>query len=410
MTNLSLNQARVNLIALVICSFVLFFHLGANQLQSWDEAIYAQSAKEMVLTGDWLTPHWNGENFYQKPPLTIWFTALLFRLFGVSEFTARTFSALCGVACVLLVFLTGRLFLSNEQASIAGLVLLATPHFNYFARQGSMDVPLTAFLFLGFYFYLRSHDNPRYWIGTGGAMALAVLTKGAAAGPGLLALVVAVLLNRDRPWRVREGWIGFAVFIVLAGSWHVVMVMVHGHAFWAEYFVSQVFSRSVSTFDTNAAGRFSYFGTVFLGFLPFIPLLIVGITQIWKRRPMFPVVLLLFSGMLFVLYSLVSTKHKWYMVPIYPTLALIACCAPRVPKLVMAIMLLCAVAYSVMLDHAIPGLHPMEPKIIEQARQSTGPLDVPIDIAPTVLFYTDRKICTKDSNHSMSRMTRCSTP
>jgi len=225
-----------------------------------------------------------------------------------------------------------------------------------------------------------------------------------------LALVVAVLLNRDRPWRVREGWIGFAVFIVLAGSWHVVMVMVHGHAFWAEYFVSQVFSRSVSTFDTNAAGRFSYFGTVFLGFLPFIPLLIVGITQIWKRRPMFPVVLLLFSGMLFVLYSLVSTKHKWYMVPIYPTLALIACCAPRVPKLVMAIMLLCAVAYSVMLDHAIPGLHPMEPKIIEQARQSTGPLDVPIDIAPTVLFYTDRKICTKDSNHSMSRMTGCSTP
>ena len=114
MTNLSLNNARVNLIVLVISSVALFFHLGANQLQSWDEAIYAQSAKEMVLTGDWLTPHWNGEHFYQKPPLTIWITALLFRLFGISEFTARTFAAICGVACVLLVSLIGRLFLSHS--------------------------------------------------------------------------------------------------------------------------------------------------------------------------------------------------------------------------------------------------------------------------------------------------------
>lgn len=410
MTDPSLNNARVSLITLVISSFVLFFHLGANQLQSWDEAIYAQSAKEMVLTNDWLTPHWNGEYFYQKPPLTIWITALLFRLFGVSEFTARIFAALCGVACVLLVSLIGRLFLSNEQALMAGLVLLATPHFNYFARQGSMDVPLTAFLLLGFYFYMRSKDDPRYWIGTGGAMALAVLTKGAAAGPGLLALAVALLLNRDRPWRVRDGWIGFVVFIVLAGSWHAVMLMVHGHAFWSEYFVSQVFSRSISTFDTNAAGPFAYFVTVFLGFLPFIPLLILGTIRIWKERPIFPVVLLLFSGIVFVLYSVVPTKHKWYMVPIYPTLSLIACCAPRVPRLVVAIMLLCAIAYSVMLDHAIPSAHPAVPGIVEQARKSTGPLDVPIDIAPAVLFYTDRKICTKDSNHSMSRMTRCSTP
>lgn len=410
MTNVSLNNARVTLITLVISSFALFFHLGAHNLQSWDEAIYAQSAKEMVLTGDWLTPHWNGEYFYQKPPLTIWITALLFRLFGVNEFTARIFSALCGVACVLLVSLIGRLFLSNAQALMAGVILLATPHFNYFARQGSMDVPLTAFLLLGFYLYLRSKEDPRYWIGTGAAMGLAVLTKGAGAVPGLLALVVAVLLNHERPWRVREAWIGCAVFIVLAGSWHAAMLVVHGQAFWSEYFVSQVFSRSVSTFDTDAAGPFAYFVTVFLGFLPFVPLLIGGGIRIWKERPVFPVVLLLFSGMVFVLYSLVTTKHRWYMVPVYPTLALIAGCAPRVPKLLVAIMLVIALGYSVMLDQAIPSAHPAVPGIVEQARKSNGPLDVSIDIAPAVLFYTDRKICTNASNHSMGKLTRCSTP
>ena len=66
---------------------VFFFQLGSPRLDSWDEAIYAQVAKEMVSSGDWITPHWNQQEFFQKPPLLIWLTALLFKVFGISEFT-----------------------------------------------------------------------------------------------------------------------------------------------------------------------------------------------------------------------------------------------------------------------------------------------------------------------------------
>src|SRR5215467_3128031 len=104
------------LILLLVSSSVLFFRLQRNKLQSWDEAVYAESAKEMVQRGDWLTPHWNQEPFYQKPPLAIWATAILFRWFGINELNARAFSALCGVACIVLTFLIAATFLPATHA------------------------------------------------------------------------------------------------------------------------------------------------------------------------------------------------------------------------------------------------------------------------------------------------------
>src|ERR1051326_3941786 len=109
------------LILLLVSASVLFFRLQRNKLQSWDEAVYAESAKEMARDGDWLTPHWNGEPFYQKPPLAIWVTAILFRLFGVNELSARALSAVCGVACIVLTFLIAATFLPATHAFLAAL-------------------------------------------------------------------------------------------------------------------------------------------------------------------------------------------------------------------------------------------------------------------------------------------------
>src|ERR1041384_5004560 len=196
------------IVLLLVSSSALFFRLHRNKLQSWDEAVYAESAKEMAQEGDWLTPHWNEEPFYQKPPLAIWMTAILFRWFGVNELNARAFAAVCCVACIVLAFLIAATFLPATHAFFAALVLLVTPHFNYYARQGLMDVPLTAFLLLAIYAYIRSRDGKRWWIVVGCAFGLAVLTKGVAAGPGILAVATAILFARERPWQFREFWIG----------------------------------------------------------------------------------------------------------------------------------------------------------------------------------------------------------
>ena len=401
-----LKSQHLILILLLVSSSVLFFRLERNKLQSWDEAVYAESAKEMVQGGDWLTPHWNQEPFYQKPPLAIWVTAILFRSFGVNELSARAFSAVCGVACIVLTFLIAATFLPERHAFLAGLVLLFTPHFNYYARQGLMDVPLTAFLLLAIYAYIRSRDGKRWWIVVGCAFGLAILTKGVAAGPGILAVATAIALARERPWRVREFWIGVGLFVVIAGSWHLAMLLVDGRPFVSEYIGGQVVSRSVSTFDTNPQGPAAYVKITVLGFLPFTPFLIAGVIAIWKTRR-FAVSLGLLALFVFLLYSLVPTKHPWYMVPVYPALAAILCSVKRIPHVLAAVLIIGAVIYCWMLDETIPSLHPAVPGVVEQARQTTGPLNVPIDIAPAVLFYTDRKICSDAPHHSMGQLTRC---
>ena len=393
-------------VLLLVSAGVLFFRLDRNKLQSWDEAVYAESAKEMAQGGDWLTPHWNQEPFYQKPPLAIWMTAILFRWIGVNELNARAFSAVCGVACIVLTFLIAASFLPLGHAFLAGLVLLVTPHFNYYARQGLLDVPLTAFLLLAIYSYIRSRNNKRWWLLVGCAFGLAVLTKGVAAGPGILAVATVVAFARERSWRVREFWIGVILFFVIAGSWHLAMLLVHGRAFVAEYIGGQVLSRSVSTFDTNPLGPAAYVKIAVLGFLPFTPFLIAGGITIWKTRR-FSVSFGLLSLFVFLLYSLVPTKHPWYMVPVYPALAAVLCSVKRIPYVLAAVLIIGAAIYCWMLDVTIPSLHPAVPGVVEQARKTTGPLNVPIDIAPAVLFYTDRKICTDAPHHSMGQLTRC---
>jgi len=399
-------SGRFIVVLMLVSSSVLFFRLHRNKLQSWDEAVYAESAKEMAQGGDWLTPHWNQEPFYQKPPLAIWLTAILFRWFGVNELNARAFSAVCGVACVALTFLIVATFLPATHAFLTALVLLVTPHFNYYARQGLMDVPLTAFLLLAIYSYIRSKNGKLWWILVGCAFGLAVLTKGVAALPGILAVATAIVFARERPWQLREFWIGVSLFVVIAGSWHLAMLLVHGRPFVSEYIGGQILSRSVSTFDTNPLGPAAYVKIAVLGFLPFTPFLIAGAIRIWQTRR-FAVSLALLGLFVLLLYSLVPTKHPWYIVPIYPVLAAILCSVKRIPRVLAAVLIISAAIYCWMLDAAIPGLHLAVPVAVEQARKTTGPLNVPIDIAPAVLFYTDRKICTDAPHHSMGRLTRC---
>ena len=85
---------------MVVSSFMLFFGLGNRALNEPDEARYAEVPREMVETGDYLSPRLNGLLFLDKPPLMYWVTAGSFRLFGVNEFAARVPLALCALACV----------------------------------------------------------------------------------------------------------------------------------------------------------------------------------------------------------------------------------------------------------------------------------------------------------------------
>jgi len=390
-------------VLIVLAACILFFRLGNAPLQSWDEAIYAQSAKEMLQSGDYLTPHWNGEKFLQKPPLAIWTTAALFRIFGVNETSARATSALAGIGCVVLVFLIGRLFLSDGLAFLAGLVLLLTPHFNFYARQGGMDVPLTFFILLSLFAFLKSQSGSRWLLLAGIAAGLAVLTKGIAAAPLFVALLLAIALNR-RVLHSRHFWIALGLCCAIAGSWHFAMAVLYGQDFAREYVGQQMINRSTSVIDGGPQPIFFFGVILFYGLLPLTFLLPFALYRVYKYRR-FPVVLLAFAVTMLALYSIVTTKHPWYIVPVYPVLALLIASLNRVRVTV----LLAAVAlvHCVLLSQAHWGAYELERQRIQEAKNGRGLFVSEMNVAPAVLFYSDRKICALPNNHTMAPLAKC---
>ncbi len=173
-----------------IASIELFYKLGNSPLY-FDEAIYAQVSKGILRRGDWVTLHWNGVAWFEKPPLFIWATAIAFKIFWVGEFWARSISGLCGLGVVVVSYAAGKNLYNRTAGLVAGIILLASPLFVFFSRSGSTDICLTFFLTLGLYFYLRSPKDSRYWLLVGLAFACAALVKGAAAIVGPLSVLAA---------------------------------------------------------------------------------------------------------------------------------------------------------------------------------------------------------------------------
>lgn len=177
---------------IVIAAFAFLWKLGAGSLAAWDEAIYAQVSKEILQSRDWLTLHWEYQPWFEKPPLFIWITAILYRLFGVSEFYARVPSALSGVALVGVTYLIGKLAYGKSVAVFAVVILLTCYQFASFARFGTMEVMLTLFIYLAVYGYLRVRNgDQKWWHLVWSSCGLALMVKGA----GGMAAPAAILLG-----------------------------------------------------------------------------------------------------------------------------------------------------------------------------------------------------------------------
>ena len=120
---------------------LIFWRLGQGNLEPSDEAIYARIAREMVWSGDWVTPRWNYETWFEKPPLMMWITAAFFQLFGVSELWIRAASASCGVATIIITYLLASNLYGRAVGAISVAVLATCEHFIWSARVG-MSIPL----------------------------------------------------------------------------------------------------------------------------------------------------------------------------------------------------------------------------------------------------------------------------
>jgi 4-amino-4-deoxy-L-arabinose transferase-like glycosyltransferase len=314
----------------------LGYRLGDGSLYDWDEAIYAQAAKEMSRTG--VSGHitWDGRPFFHKPPLYFWLTALTYHLTGVNEFGARLWSALFGFGSLALTLVLGARLRSWVVGVGAVLLLLVVDHAYYsqwwnflsLSRVGMMDVPLTFWIMLAMLCVWEAERRPWLLALMGLPVGLAVLTK---AWPGFLPIVLALsyrcLTHRGlkpdlKHWGLAAG---LATAVIL--PWHLWQYGVHGHLFVQEYVGLNLVERLFRPVEEHRGGAWFYAAVIRQGFSVWayaIPLACLwGTWKVVRRKDRGAALLLIWAVVPLLLFSLAQTKLGWYINMVYPPLALL---------------------------------------------------------------------------------------
>jgi 4-amino-4-deoxy-L-arabinose transferase-like glycosyltransferase len=259
--------------AIIVIASVLFFpFLGQAHLFDWDEINFAECAREMLVSNDYLRVQIDFQPFWEKPPLFIWMQALAMKLFGINEYAARFPNAFIGVVTLVSLFYIGRRIVNERMATWWVLLYAATwlPHF-YF-KSGIIDPTFNLFIFLAFYqVYMLRHSSHRltHAMLAGMFLGLAVLTKGP------VAILVAVLsFGVYVIWN--KGFWGIKIrdLIIVAGAamfttaiWFGIEIINHGPALVIDFIVYQV--RLFKTEDAGHGGFFLYhFVILLLGCFP----------------------------------------------------------------------------------------------------------------------------------------------
>ena len=334
-SRLPLNRTAV-LLLLVALAVIWFVPLGWRHLLPSDEGRYAEMAREMFVTGDWITPRYNGYKYFEKPPLQTWANALSFAWFGLGEWQARLYTALTGFAGVLVVGYTGARVFNTATGVFAALVLAVSPYWNLMGHFNTLDMGLSFWMELSLCALLLaqrpnlSGGAARGWMWVcWAAMALAVLSKGLVGLilPGAV-LVLYTLIARDWAlWRRLYLVSGLIVFFAIVTPWFL-LVQERNPEFFNFFFVVQQFRRYLTP-EQNRPGAFYYFVPVLIiGFLPWLSVILQSLRRALQTprqaNGFAPVLMLLvWSGFIFLFFSASHSKLLSYTLPIAPALALL---------------------------------------------------------------------------------------
>jgi 4-amino-4-deoxy-L-arabinose transferase-like glycosyltransferase len=385
--------------AVVAISAIFFFVLLSRRLLlDWDEAIYGDIAREFVRGVTHLAPFWNYHPWLERTPLFEWLTAALFSVFGVGNGTARAVSAVSGCATVALCFVWARRLYGRTAAWFAAAILLTTHAFFYQARFGTTDMLLSLWMFLSVYgLYRVSRRDSGGWYAFWVGLALGIMTKSAGPAPVVLTAVVVALKDRWKLDRLgRPFLLGLLVFVAIAAPWHAYMFVHFGRAFYNDYIVRQLLTRSLRPLEGHTGGPFFYLGTILKSAFPWSLLLIPAAVR-WVRERHLDVAAC-YALVIFCFYTLVKTKLPWYITPFYPALALIASReAARFisrPRMVIAALLPVALAGLLYVDLHRPYVRA---DVVLVGRHQSAPgaklilcSDRYILDMPAPLFYADR--------------------
>jgi 4-amino-4-deoxy-L-arabinose transferase-like glycosyltransferase len=365
--------------AILFFGCVLFHILGTRSLPliDRDEPRFAEASREMIERANYIVPYFNNQLRLDKPPLTYWAQVVSYHIFGESDFAARFPSALAAALTAVLILVWGRRIGGQKLGWWAAIIFTLSLQTFVHAKAAVADMCLVLFMTLshwaGYELIQRrtpnaqrptsnsekpnqtsniKHQTSIWWWIFYLSLALGFLAKGPIAWTPLLTVTVAIIYARDcRLLRHFRFAVGIALMLVVVALWGIpALIQTHGE-FFKVGIGRHVVSRSFTTLEGHGASSLGmyvlllpfYFVTVFISFFPWSIKLPWLVRKLWRREStgvhlrqgyggqgdpahgevQIDTYLLSGIAVVFVIFTLVSTKLPHYTLPAFPLLALL---------------------------------------------------------------------------------------
>ncbi len=346
-----------------IGGLAFLWNLGSFGLVDETEPLFAEAARQMTVTGDWITPYFNEATRFDKPPLIYWLMAIAYRLVGVNEWAVRLPSALAAIALTAFSFITLRHFGLPRPADapspdgssspaclplylsafIGSGIMALTPQAMVWGRTGVSDMLLSSCMgcaLLAFFWgYVQppgTRAKPIWYLLFYVLVALAVLTKGPV-GLVIPGLTIGVFLLYLGNWRtvLREmlPLRGLLLLTAIAIPWFVLVIQANGEIYINSFFGYHNLERFTQVVNRHRAPWFFYFLVVLGGFAPYSTHLPVAIARLrfwqrsrWQQAPrsaQLGLFALVWFGVIFGFFTIAVTKLPSYVLPLLPAAAIL---------------------------------------------------------------------------------------
>lgn len=334
-----LRVARRYLAVLLPGSLLLYFlsTLAVRPLRVPDEGRYPEIAREMLLNGDFITPHLNGVPFLDKPPLFYWLQTLAYRLFGIDLWSIRLMPALFGIAGCLLVYYAGRRCFGRRAALLSVLVLATSPFYFIASQFANLDLEVAVLIEAALFAFLLAWREPAASRARFVFLLLAYLACGfGVLAKGLIGLVLPfmivgtwlILMRRWRDIPAFKPLSGLLLIAVICLPWFYAVQQANPW-FFDFFFIYQQFDRFVGHDFNSHQPLWFYLPVLAAGLFPWSLLLPHAVQAAWRElrqggesRPVL-LLLLLWPVLIVLFFSLPASKVVGYVLPALPALALL---------------------------------------------------------------------------------------
>ena len=312
---------RYGLTVALVAAMILLPFLGAAPLMDPDEPVYGETAREMLLAGDWLSPRIFGQYWYDKPPLFYWLEMLSYSFFGVSDIASRLPSVIMAMATTMYVYVQGKELFNKPIAFLSALFLVTSAGFMYIGKAAVTDMTLMFTLTVTMVSFYRKNYYIAYIF-----CGLSLLAKGPV-GYAFPALIMLIYLAWTRQWPLLKHMKipqGILLAFLVGLPWYILMYRVHGEVFLDTFIGYHNITRFAAPEHPGQNSLFFFIPILFAAMMPWTAALFPTIRRLFHKRDPFRDILrfcFVWAAFIFVFFSLSKTQLVTYIAPMFPPTA-----------------------------------------------------------------------------------------